>query len=219
MSLRPSSSPSPAPGHVGGRPEQRARVRDVRVLELRDAEVGHLHLVVVVQDQVGGLDVAMDDAARVRVVERCGDLAHEPDDFLGLEVRALGQHVGDRTAVDELHREERIAILLAQVEERHDARVAERPRDLGLVLEAVDEGAVLRARARDVQPDGLDRQLALDQGIEGLVDSPHRPVAEVPRDLVAADRGGDLIGSGFPDVAHRSARCCTIGAAALPPKL
>jgi hypothetical protein len=47
------------------------------------------------------------------------------------------------------------------------------------------------------EPDGLDRELALDQRIEGLVDSPHRPVAEVPRDLVAPDRGGTCSVAGF----------------------
>ena len=56
--------------------------------------------------------------------------------FSGLKRVPSLQHVGDRAAVDELHREERGAVLLAQVEERHDARVGERPRDLGLVLEA-----------------------------------------------------------------------------------
>ena len=49
--------------------------------------------------------------------------------------------------------------------------------------------AVLGALAGDVEPDRLDRERPLDEGVEGLVDGPHRPEAEGPRDLVAPDRG------------------------------
>ena len=189
---------------------------DVGVGQLRDAEVGDLDLVGVVEDQVGRLDVAVDDAPRVRVVERRGHLAHEADHLLRLEARALGEHLRDGLAVDELHGEVGQPALLAQVEERDDPRVGERAGDLRLVVEALDEGAVLGARARDVEADGLDRERPLDQGVEGLVDGPHGAVAQAARDLVAAYGGGDLVGHLSSAVAHRSARR-TIGADTLPP--
>ena len=100
----------------------------------------------------------------------------------------------DRLAVHELHGEERNAVLLPDVEEGHDARVGQRPRDARLLVEALDEGLVLGALAGDVEADRLDRQRALDEGVEGPVDGPHRAEAEGPRDLVAADRGRDLAG-------------------------
>ena len=56
-----------AHGHAGHR---QLRVRE----RLGDAEVGDLDPAAGAQQHVAGLDVAVDDAARVRRVERVGDL-------------------------------------------------------------------------------------------------------------------------------------------------
>ncbi len=192
--------------HVGRGPEQRPGVGDLGVGELRDAEVRHLDLVLLVDDQVGGLDVPVDDATRVGVVERRRHLAHEADHLLRLEARAPFEDGADRLAVHELHGEKRNAVFLSDVEEGHDARVGQRPRDARLLVEALDEGLVLGALAGYVEADRLDRQGALDEGVEGPVDGPHRAEAERPRDLVAADHGRDLAGGLLCLVAHRSAR-------------
>jgi len=55
-----------------------------RLGELREAEVEHFHLAARRHDDVGALDVAMDDAALVRLRERVGDL-HRGPRVLGLE--------------------------------------------------------------------------------------------------------------------------------------
>ena len=51
----------------------------------RDTEVGDHRLALVEQD-VFGLDVAMDQAVRVRVVQRGGDLPDEVDRLVGREL-------------------------------------------------------------------------------------------------------------------------------------
>ncbi len=181
-------------------------MRDLGVDELRDPEVGDLDLVALAQDEVRRFDVAVHDAARVSVVERGRDLAHERDHPLGLEADALVDDGGDRLAVDELHRQERQPVLLADVEQRDDARVGECPRDARLLVEALDEGPVLRAVARDVEADRLDRQRALDERVERLVDGSHRTEAERAGDLVAPDGSGDLVARRRPLVAHVAPR-------------
>ncbi len=192
-------------GHVGRGAEQRPGVRDLGVGELGDAEVGDLDLVRLVDDEVGGLDVPVDDPARVGVVEGRRDLAHEADHPLGLEAGPFLEDGADRLPLHELHGEERHLVLLADVEQGDDVGVGQRPRDPRLLVEALLERPVLRAPRGDVEADRLDRQGALDEGVEGLVDGPHGAEAEGARDLVAADRGRDFAG-GLPLlVAHRSA--------------
>ena len=59
----------------------------VRLARQRDAEVGH-HRVAVVQQDVVGLDVAVDDALPVRVVERVGGLTRDPHRLVHRELRS-----------------------------------------------------------------------------------------------------------------------------------
>ncbi len=75
--------------HVVGRSQHRAHLRLIGLLRLlglvdpADAEVGDFHRERLVhQHDVAGLDVAMDDAFLVRVVERAGELDADLDDLL-----------------------------------------------------------------------------------------------------------------------------------------
>ena len=65
----------PLGGHVTQGPDQVVRLREVvPFLELGQAEVGDPDVAQRVQDQVGGLDVAMQDAPPVGVRQGVGDL-------------------------------------------------------------------------------------------------------------------------------------------------
>ncbi len=63
--------------HVGGASGDALEPRDVRVRDERDAEVDDAHVAVLRQQDVGRLDVAVHDAARVRVVQRLGALVDD----------------------------------------------------------------------------------------------------------------------------------------------
>ena len=117
---------------------------EMRLRELREAEVEYLHLAAFGDEDVRRLDVAVDDAGRVRGVERVGDL-----DGIVEEQRPSAAACRDapaqRRAVEHLHDEERQVAVLADVIERADVRMVERRRRAGLALKALDGDRVLPA--------------------------------------------------------------------------
>nr|WP_246178830.1 hypothetical protein [Actinomadura decatromicini] len=76
--------------------------------------------------EVGGLDVAVHDAPAVRVGERLGDrgtrLQHPHD---GQAARAGGQNRGEVGAVEQLHHEVRVAVVLPDVVDDGDPPMLE----------------------------------------------------------------------------------------------
>ena len=91
----------------------------------RDAEVGHQRRAVVQQD-VLGLDVAVDDAVAVRVVERGGDLGGDAHGVRDGEVLLALQPVAQRFPFHERHDVVRGAVHLAAVDEAEDVGMLQR---------------------------------------------------------------------------------------------
>jgi len=98
-----------------------------------------------------------------------------------------------RPAVDELHREERLAalaaILGARLVDAGDPRVLQLAEHLRLVAEAPQQPGRHHARADHLQRHAPPRLLLL-----GLVDDAHPALADDAHDGVAPDAGGQLHG-------------------------
>jgi hypothetical protein len=138
--------------------------------ELRDPEVDDLHVAVVRDDDVRGRDVAVHDAGEaairpavlVRVVER--RRGRERDRYAVLERHqplALGEvreHTAQILAVHVLHREEVLAVLLADVVDVDDVVVVQRRGEARLVEEHLHEHRIARALVADL----LDHDVALE---------------------------------------------------------
>ncbi len=160
----------------------------------RDAEVGDQRPIVVQQD-VLGLDVAVDDAVPVGVVERVGDLARDPDGVGDRELLLAAQPVAQRLALDERHDVEEAAVRLARVEQRQDVRVLQIRRQLDLGEEPL--GADHRG---ELGTHELERDLAVVPEILGQVYGRHSagpdlafdPVAVRQRALEAAEELGHV---------------------------
>ena len=177
--------------HVARRADHRAGLREIRRVEPRDAEVGHLDLAVVLQKHVARLDVAVHDAALVRMLQRGQHGAHHAHRLFGREPLALVEHGRQLAATHHLHRDEGAlaAGVLAVLVDGDDARVRQPAGRLRFALQACAQLAG-PGGAEVVLADHLERDAALDQRIEALVDDAHRACAELAQDLVLAQALG-----------------------------
>ncbi len=119
--------------HVSRRTDDRARVAGAwTAVDARDAEVGHDRAAgVTLEENVVGLDVAVDDCVSVSVRERPRDLLREANRVRDVERATARDASRQRLAVDESHHEERELGVLFDRVNRHDVRVGQpcrRPR-------------------------------------------------------------------------------------------
>ncbi len=156
---------------------------------LGEAEVQHLHLAVGRQLDVCGLQVAVDDAVPVRLLEGLGDLLRDRDRFVYGD-RAARQTFREVLAGDELHRQE---VEGGAIGERRvlesvdvgDVRVVEGREQLRLALEADEALLVLRQLGRQ----HLDRHVAAELRVGGAGNLAHSARAERRHDQVGSETG------------------------------
>jgi hypothetical protein len=151
--------------HVHRRAHQRAGPRPVHAAvvgrQLGDPEVEHLralpaeHRRIAHDEDVLGLEVAVDHARGVRRPERRADHPRQPQRLDHAEPAGLAQPAVHRVALEQLHHDERAAVaVIAEVEDLHDPRIADRGDRAGLVEEPV----------HDLGPRAVHRQQHLDRG-------------------------------------------------------
>ena len=170
---------------VGDGPHERARLGEARLGGgVGEAEVHHAHAharaAFLARDHdVGGLDVAVNDAARVAVVEGLGDLDADVHDLAEAQ-RLVADESQQGRPPDQRHDEEERPLVSAEIVDRDDRRVVHLGDQLRLALEALFELGRQIARR-----DELDGDLAVEQRVARAVDDAHAAAAELPEDLVA----------------------------------
>ena len=170
---------------VVGRPDEGAVVRQARpVPRRREAEVGELGAALLVDEDVGGLHVAVYESTRVQRVQRGGDVRYQRGGARGLE-RAGVEEPRERGRI-EREREKGLSRLLARGEHRDEVAALHLRGDAGLAEEAV---APLRI-PRLLRAEQLQRDVAL--AVVGAEDDRRRTLAELLVELVAPDRGAKL---------------------------
>ena len=165
--------------HVVHRAERLLRERVGGIGKAGDAKVGDLDAAVAQDHDVLRLDVAVDDAARMRVRERLHDLRDEMQRFAPVELAALFHILLERDTVDELH-DDILRFAAAHVVDRNDIRVREHRDGLRLVAEAAAEVRVLGKVAFE----HLDRHKAIEPVALGLVDDRHAAAADDIEQLI-----------------------------------
>ncbi len=135
-----------------------------------------------VDQDVGRLEVAVQDAPRVRVRHRLGRLGDQPRGGPRLLLVA-GHQRHQAAAGHQLHAEVMLALVLADLVDRHDAEVVEQRDGLGFILEA----AKLVVAGEEPGLDHLQRDGPVEADLTGLVDDPHAAAAQFAPDLVVAE--------------------------------
>ena len=127
---------------------------------------------VVAEEEVGGLDVAVDEAPAVGVVEAAGRLEADQQRLRRAEPPAHVEHRPQAAAAEVLAHEVRPVVLLAPVVDRHDVGVVEGGGGPGLGPEPAQERLVVgQRRVQD-----LDRDAAAQPNVVGEEDVPDEPL-------------------------------------------
>jgi hypothetical protein len=162
--------------------DDRAGLRHVRLAAAGDAEVGDLQPPGRIDENVVGLEVAVDDPADVCAAGGAQNLLCETDRPARLKRRLLADELLQRTPADVLHRDVVRPVPLAAVVDRHDVRAAKARRTAGLAPEALNVLSVLG----ELTAQELDRDLAAQPQILGAMDIRHAPRAHALEQPVSA---------------------------------
>ena len=139
-------------------------------------------LPLLVQQDVRGLQIAVQDAPRMGVMHGVGHLGHQGRG--GPRVVLVGvQPVGQAAAGNQLHAEVSLALVLANLIHRNDSGMVKLGHRLGLVLKPAELDIV----RKHAGPDHLQRHLTVERDLASLVDDPHAASAQFVVDLVIAE--------------------------------
>ena len=184
--------------HVGHRPKRRPGVRQMvhgrrgllaivaqqaRRPKLGEAKVEDLHLPRPAQKNIRRLDVAVRDAARMGCVESLGDLQGRIEERMGGEgrrsaralrgagpaVRPGADPLPQRRPFEQLHHDERLAIVVADFVDSADVRMVQRRRGAGFPQETGERLFV----AGGIRRKKFQRHLTPKRGVLGAVNFPH----------------------------------------------
>jgi hypothetical protein len=132
-------------------------------------------------DDVGRLQIAMDDAEIVRELEGEAERRNDRLDVRQCEPSARGDFVPDGKPVQELHHQKGMVFVVdVEVEDRHDVRMPEPGAGAALA-----EKALAHAAVRMIAADHLDRDLVAEERAFGTIHGPHAPFGKETENLVA----------------------------------
>ena len=150
--------------------------------QLGEAEIEDLGVAVGGDHDVLGLDVAVDDARLVGLLQPAPDLGGDLERAEEVELAALDEGL-HRLARDELHRDVEALGPLAHVVHLGDRRVVHRRRRVRLL----QEPPLALLVARELGGQDLEGHQAAQVRVAGLVDDAHAALPEQLLDLVVLD--------------------------------
>ena len=152
---------------------------------LREAEIQDLDDAAIHQEEIGGLDVAMENAGAVRRIERIGDLDAEVDRLMDLD-RPMRQQLAQGLPLEQLHHEVRSALVLADVVDRADIRVVQRGSGACFGAKPLEGAGVHQIVRDELEGDG-----PAQANVFARVDDTHPPGAQLGGDAVVTNRASE----------------------------
>ena len=159
--------------------------------ELHQAEVEDLDAVTLGHEQVGGLEVPVNDALGMRGFQPIDDLRRKLQDQGRLQ-RATSDPLLQRGALQQLHGDEVATLVLVDIVDRADVGMIEPGGGTGFPPEALDRQRPLR----DLLPQELEGDVPSEPEVLSTIDDAHPTFAQQLPDPVMRDRGVEHAASG-----------------------
>ena len=153
------------------------------VQQARETEVEQFRLSGLGQRDIAGLEVAMQESALVRVVERIADLGAEPDQIGHLD-RATEQPLLQRPSRHVLHDQEVHAVLRVEVEDRRHTGMRQPRQHMRLAPESLARVRVAERAARQ----HLHRHIAIEVLVVRLPHHAHATLTDPFDECVVRER-------------------------------
>ncbi len=141
-------------------------------------------MVPVRDEEVRGLDVAMDDPAAMRCVERVSNLPGEIE-YARDRDRSCFDQLPDGSSLQPFHGDERLTVLIAELVDRADVRMLEGRRQSRFAFEP---RAPVRSRA-DIFLQELDGNFTAEPEVLRAVHHSHAAIAEAVEQTVVGNNG------------------------------
>ncbi len=164
-------------------------------MKFGEAEVENFSVATFCDKNIGGLDVAVDDVFLMGSVERIGDFDAERDKHFKGD-RAMRDQLFERGALQELHRDEGLAVFFADVVDGADVGVIERRGGLSFALESGKSARVIA----HILGQEFQRNIATESTIFGFINDSHATSAEfVEHAIVRKGLADELVGADHAD--------------------
>lgn len=151
-------------------------------MDFGEAEIEDFGVAARGDEDVRGLDVAMNDAAGMGGVERVGDVDRNVEERVELQ-RTCGDEVFESLAFEIFHDDEGMAILRADFVDGADIRMIERRSGAGFAAEAFEGLRIVG----NIFGKKLDGDEAAELEVFGFVDDAHPTAAKLVDDAIMGE--------------------------------
>lgn len=167
-----------------------ARCRQFQILGqiLGQSHIGNLDIPSGIQEQVGGLDVSVNNSLLASLTQCLCRLQGEAKRVCHTQSSMMGDMPGKVLPFHKLHHQVVLLAFLSEIMDLHNVRVIEGGGCLGFSYESGNESLV----GSQLRAENLDSHPAIQSGLNGLINFPHAPLRNPSHNLAVADSKADM---------------------------